>query len=270
MSDSRAATGLDRLPWLADETLPKMPSPKRGGSDLARWAVALVLLVAVASFWIGTRSQQQELPTAAQPKATVPLPQPRSPSREVAIGPQRQVSPAPTPDVRPAPAPEVRFVRPPRSIRLTRAEAAEARRAAAARKVAEELPKPATQEAAKTEAPPTPAPVAAAPPVARSAPVRPWQPRVVAGAARRLVEIGAFGSVTQAKSGWWYMVRTYPAVAHLPAVVRPDRNSRGRTFYRFRVGTTSQAHSEVLCQRMQRIHFSCAVVGLPWKAKVER
>jgi hypothetical protein len=36
------------------------------------------------------------------------------------------------------------------------------------------------------------------------------------------------------------------------------------------VGTTSQAHSEVLCQRMQRIELSCAVIDLPWKAKVER
>jgi hypothetical protein len=26
----------------------------------------------------------------------------------------------------------------------------------------------------------------------------------------------------------------------------------------------------VLCQRMEKIHLSCAVVGLPWKAKVER
>ena len=121
-----------------------------------------------------------------------------------------------------------------------------------------------------TETTPPRALVAAAPPVSRPMPSRPWQPRVVSGAAGRLVEVGAFGSVPQAKRGWWYMVRTYPAVAHLPAVVRPDRNSRGRTFYRFRVGTTSQAHSEVLCQRMERIHLSCAVVGLPWKAKVER
>jgi hypothetical protein len=66
------------------------------------------------------------------------------------------------------------------------------------------------------------------------------------------------------------MVRAYPAVAHLPAVVRPERNSKGLVFYRFRIGTTAQAHSEVLCQRMERIRFSCAVVGLPWKAKVER
>jgi len=101
------------------------------------------------------------------------------------------------------------------------------------------------------------------------------------------------------------MVRAYPAMTRLPAVVRPDRNSKGRIFYRFRVGTTSQAHSEVLCQRMQRvvrpdrnskgrifyrfrvgttsqahsevlcqrmqrIRLSCAVIDLPGKAKVER
>jgi hypothetical protein len=93
---------------------------------------------------------------------------------------------------------------------------------------------------------------------------------VTAGAAGRLVQIGAFGSVHQAKLGWRHMVRAYPAVSHLDAVVRPATNSKGRTFYRFQIGTTSQAHSEVLCQRMQAIRFSCAVVGLPWKAKVER
>jgi hypothetical protein len=98
----------------------------------------------------------------------------------------------------------------------------------------------------------------------------PWPPRVVAGAAGRLVQIGAFGSTHQAKRGWWFMVRAYPAVAHLPAVVTATRNSRKHTFYRFQIGTTSQAHSEVLCQRMEKIHLSCAVVGLPWKFKVER
>jgi hypothetical protein len=119
------------------------------------------------------------------------------------------------------------------------------------------------------EAAPAAKPVIAAP-KPRAMPLRPWEPRVVAGASGRLVEIGAFGSVSQAKLGWRYMVRAYPAMTRLPAVVRPDRNSRGRVFYRFRVGTTSQAHSEILCQRMQRIHLSCAVVGLPWKGKVER
>jgi hypothetical protein len=67
------------------------------------------------------------------------------------------------------------------------------------------------------------------------------------------------------------MTRAYPAVGRLPATVVSARNSHGRYFYRFQIGTTSQAHSEVLCQRMERIRFSCAVVGLPGARKaVER
>jgi hypothetical protein len=66
------------------------------------------------------------------------------------------------------------------------------------------------------------------------------------------------------------MARAYPGVRRLQAVVVETRNSRGRRFYRFQIGTTSQAHSEVLCQRMRKIRFSCAVVGLPGRAKVER
>ena len=54
-------------------------------------------------------------------------------------------------------------------------------------------------------------------------------------------------------------------------MVTDSRNSNGRRFYRLQIGTTSQAHSEVLCQRMEKIRYSCAVVGLPWKPKgVER
>jgi hypothetical protein len=97
-----------------------------------------------------------------------------------------------------------------------------------------------------------------------------WPPRVTSGAYGRLVQIGAYGSRLQAKQGWAAMVRSYPAVAHLPALVVETRNSRGTLFYRFQIGTTSQAHSEVLCQRMQKIDLSCAIIGLPWKAKIER
>jgi hypothetical protein len=98
-----------------------------------------------------------------------------------------------------------------------------------------------------------------------------WPSRQTAGASGRVVQIGAFGTRYQAKLGWQYMARSYPGVKRLPAVVVETRNSRGRPFYRFQIGTTSQAHSEVLCQRMQKIRFSCAVVGLPWKPKgVER
>jgi hypothetical protein len=115
-------------------------------------------------------------------------------------------------------------------------------------------------------------PPAVNPPVAVAPrPLTLWPARQSAGAFGRLVQIGAFGSRTQAKHGWWAMARDYPGVRKLPAVVTEVRNSRGRRFYRFQIGTTSQAHSEVLCQRMEKIAFSCAVVGLPWKPKgVER
>jgi hypothetical protein len=153
------------------------------------------------------------------------------------------------PQVRPAPVREIR-ISPPPAVRK------------APPKVEKEAAVP--EEQAKAE---TPVAAAKAP---EYVPPRPWNPRVFQGAAGRVVQIGAFGSIHQAKLGWRYMTRAYPALAHLPAVVRPTRNSKGRVFYRFQVGTTSQAHSEILCQRMQPIRFSCAVVGLPWKAKVER
>src|SRR3989442_8488363 len=104
MSDSRAATGFDRLPWLADEPKAKATPPKRGGRELVGWVAAAFLLVGGASFWLGSRSEAPETqPSAqsktAQPSATVPLPPARS-VQEVAIGPQPQVSPAPAPEVR--------------------------------------------------------------------------------------------------------------------------------------------------------------------------
>jgi hypothetical protein len=250
MSRVEAAAGMDRLPWLPDE--PK-PQPAKSRGSILLWASAAVLLVAAGGFWVGVRSVGQLAsvgPERSRPATTVRLPEPRLVQPQAPAAAQPQVNPAPQPQVRPAPVREVKIYIP--------------------------VERPAH------EAPPRPTPgekapaLAEVPPAAATRPVqsfvmpKPWNPRIFAGAAGRVVEIGAFGSVHQSKQGWWYMVRAYPAVAHLPAVVRPSRNSKGRVFYRFQIGTTSQAHSEVLCQRMERIHLSCAVVGLPWKAKVER
>ena len=259
MSDSRTAGGLDRLPWLTDEPARSLPPAKRRSRDFLPWAAVLVLLVAAVSFWLGSRSQIETPGSTGLPhSATVTVPQPRPVQPQVQMAPQPQVALAPEPQVRETPERQVRIAPPP----VRRVVVHEI-----VREVVTEAPKKEEAPAASRE---SPAATAATAPAAGAAQLKPWPPRVVAGASGRLVEIGAFGSVAQAKQGWRYMVRTFPAVAHLPAVVRPDRNSKGRTFYRFRIGTTSQAHSEVLCQRMQKIHLSCAVVGLPWKAKVER
>jgi hypothetical protein len=256
MSRVEAAAGMDRLPWLPDEPQPR---PVKRRSTVGSWtAGGIVLVIAAAGFWVGVRSLEQpaSVPVGrSQRAATERLPEPRSAQPQMRIAPQPEVQIAPAPQVRPAPTREVKIAAAP-----------------ADRKPAHAAPAAAAKST--QTAPTVQAPAAISPTVASPAPQfvmpKPWNPRIVTGAAGRLVQIGAFGSVHQAKRGWWFMVHDYPAMAHLPAVVRETRNSRSRAFYRFDVGTTSQAHSEVLCQRMQKIHLSCAVVGLAWKAKVER
>lgn len=263
MSRVDAAAAMDRLPWLSDEPQPE-PGKRRGSGGFV-WAATAILLVAGAGFWIGERSVN-ELPPAqpkrAQAVTTVRLPEARP------VEPAPQAKPAPVTVVERIIEPPLQRIEQAQVVKQTIPTAPpEPQQAAPAAARAEDRTKTVSTIVVRQ-------PVAAAPraivPVSPPIPLRPWQPRVVAGAAGRLVEVGAFGSVQQAKLGWRYMVRDYPAMAHLPAVVRPDRNSKGRVYYRFRVGTTSQAHSEVLCQRMEKIHLSCAVIGLPWKAKVER
>lgn len=274
MTDSRMALGMDRLPWLPDEPVrqARTPTQSRSGGGLLGWALAAVLVVAGGSYWLGTRSVEQpgtERGPAAQPSASLPLPQPTRAAPEA-------VQPVTSPELRPVPEPEVRrvterapaVVRPswrplPRTVpnevaeRVQRTIATEERdRVAGAQSGALAQP-----------APPHPAVV---PPV-NTQTVRLWPARESAGAVGRVVQIGAFGTRLQAKLGWRHMARAYPGVKRLPAVVVETRNTRGRPFYRFQIGTTSQAHSEVLCQRMERIRFSCAVVGLPGaKRAVER
>jgi hypothetical protein len=263
MSRVDAAAASDRLPWLADEP-PQRPvlAKRQAGSPLAWAAGTAMVLVAGVGFWLGSKITQEQPPQTApaiRPSTTVRLPEPRAAQTpQIRITEQPEIRQAPAPQVHPAPVHEVRITPP--SVR------------SAPKEEAETPPAPPEQPKAEVAAPTAnsapPAGAIRANPV--FVPPPPWNPRIFQGAAGRVVQIGAFGSVTQAKHGWWHMVRAYPAMSHLPAVVRPSRNSRGRIFYRFQVGTTSQAHSEVLCQRMQRISFSCAVVGLPWKAKVER
>lgn len=250
MSRVEAVAATERLPWLPDEP---RPQAARRRVPVAIWVSAAILVVALGGAWVGVKSIEQPGTTAIKPQTsatTVRLPEPLAPRPEVRIPPQ--------PEVRLTPPPQVR----PESPRVVRIVATPAPRKAEHEATA----KSAKVEPAEHSTSPAPA-VITPPPFVMP---KPWNPRVVTGASGRLVQIGAFGSVHQAKRGWWFMVRDYPAMAHLPSVVRETRNSKGRAFYRFDVGTTSQAHSEVLCQRMQKIRLSCAVVGLPWKAKVER
>ena len=252
MTDSRVAVGFDRLPWLDDE--PERRA-RRSPREFAGWAVAAALLLAGGAYWLGQRSAT-EAPLSAithsTPRSTtVPLPTPQPA--------QPQVQPDVVPEVEPRPAPTVSVPR------------AAAPRSAPRRRPAVVIHRGSTPPA-ETSTPAEEAEAPVAKPVAPAEqPLKLWPARISQGASGRLVQIGAFGSRQQAKLGWRRMTRAYPAVGRLPATVVSARNSHGRYFYRFQIGTTSQAHSEVLCQRMERIRFSCAVVGLPGAKKaVER
>jgi hypothetical protein len=97
-----------------------------------------------------------------------------------------------------------------------------------------------------------------------SGPPEPWPVRTVEGSAGRLVQIGTFATRHQAKRGWIAIMRINPALQRLPALVVPVRSKRNnKIYYRLQMGTTSQAHSVVLCQRMRMIGQSCIVRADP-------
>lgn len=247
-------TAADRLPWLADEIVSRPITPRR--NNPLPLIMALVAVAAAGALWLSARDAHRSgapLVHRAQPSTTVRLP-PASFTQgtQLPLPAQPEVRPVLSPQVRFSPSAQVH-------IPLSPLTGALVHRSDKPRKRPQAVP-------ARIDA--SPAPVVH--PISRSVIPAPWNPRVVTGASGRLVQVGAFGSIHQAKRGWWFMVHDYPAMARLPAVVRLTRNSKGRAFYRFDVGTTSQAHSEVLCQRMVKVSLSCAVVGLPWKAKVER
>lgn len=236
MSRVEAAAAMDRLPWLQDE--PAMQPVRRRGIGPIGPVLGVVLLVGGIAFWFGARSvEQQAPPSAASPRATVRLPAPR-PAAPV----QPQVRIAPQPEIEPIVAPPMPVIEPPpRVMRAPEKTVVVPRPATEAAPAVSEAPKPAQPEHLQL-----------------------WPVRQIDGAAGRLVRVGAFNSVHQAKRGWWAIVRVNPTLKRLPALVVPVQSLRnGRVYYRLQMGTTSQAHSAVLCQRMRMIAQPCVVIGLP-------
>ena len=248
MTDSRAAVGLDRLPWLSDE--PARKAPKTGGGiSLLGWAVAVLLVVAGLSYWLGIRTARPEVQIPhASTTNTLPPPSARAPSQTI-------TQPPPAPAIEPMVAPPIPIEAisepEPKVIHrsLKTVQPVRAHRDAA----------PAKSRAAEDTEPAEPERV--------NDPLRPWPVRVIDGSSGRLVRIGTFTSAHQAKKAWWAIMRINPALKRLPALVVPVQSLRnGRTYYRLQMGTTSQAHSAVLCQRMRMIGQSCVVIGVESRA----
>jgi type IV secretory pathway VirB10-like protein len=195
----------------------------------------VILGVAALSYWLGTKSWTifPERPAADTAPGTISLPEPRPAQPEPEIVSERVVKPEPLP------APPV--VHAPPAARST---------APARREQRQSATKPAPKETKKESATKT------------SGPPEPWPVRKVEGAAGRLVHVGTFATRRQAKRGWNALMRVNPALQRLPAMVVPVQSRRdGRVYYRLQMGTTSQAHSVVLCQRMRMIGQSCIVLA---------
>lgn len=244
MADSGLAYDPDRLPWLTEERAPRR---KPGSGAMLLWALLAGLLIAGAAYWLGMRraTESDNFPAAVRsaPATTVKLPEPAITEPEV--------RPVPMPDVQPIA--ELAPVRIAQAAPVRRARATVSRRATA-------RAKPRTvSHLTRVRAAQAKRPVA----VKRAAPMPVWPASVSQGAYGRVVRIGAYGSRRAAKIGWWKIVSKYPGMRRLKAVVAPVQSPSGRIYYRLQFGTTSQAHSEVLCQRMRVIARTCAVIGLP-------
>ena len=223
----------ERLPWLTDDR----PKRSRRGPSLIALGVIAAVLVAGASYWLGMQTAPVDESAAVAPSTTIELPEPIVGKTE-AIPTEPTVADA-EPQRQAIPEAEPQRVTP----TIERRAPVRAKRRVSARK---------------------PAVTAAAP--KKTAP-RFWPVREVDGAAGRMVRIGTFATPRQAKKGWWKVVGTYPGMKRIQTLVVPVRSLRnGQTYYRLQMGTTSHAHSEVLCQRMRIVGQSCVVIGLPAKS----
>lgn len=226
MSDRRASAASDRLPWLDEE--PK-GSTRRWSFSLARWAPALAVIaviVAAGSYWLGRQTGRDQ--------GT------QRPVEVTDIG--KDEATMSLPDARKA-VEEIAAKAPP-------------------------LPE-ATAEAHKP-APPPPVVRHGRVDIRRSRPAaRPegkdgyWPATSSVGASGRMVRIGTFATRAAAKKGWRAIMDIYPGMRRIPTAVVASPSARDQViYYRLQMGTTSQAHSEVLCQRMRIIGQSCVVIGL--------
>ena len=236
MNESRAITGLDRLPWLADEG----DSPRPRNRRVRPLAITLLILgIAALSYWLGTQSWRlfpDQRPQGV-PAPAAPIPSPEMDLSEPEVLSEPEAGPLPPETViAPTPAP------PPKSTFSAR--------------------RPTSSVSSR--------PVASKPKAKESRPREPWPVRKVDGSAGRLVQIGTFSTRRQAKRGWNALMRVNPALQRLPAMVVPVQSKRDlKTYYRLQMGTTSQAHSVVLCQRMRMIGQSCIVVSDPLDGKTQ-
>jgi hypothetical protein len=250
------------LPWLANEATPRSRNSLR---EISGWLAAAALFVGGGAYWLVERGAQPSPSPQVTPArtTTVVLPQAETVRQQQASkvlapskhGPAAAVRRAPleTRHIQVAAAhPTITRVKYPEML----AQAAKPRPCKCASGA--ELAKAAGKDSGTTSlaySASHPSPLWPRPGV---------RPSQFQG---RIVQVGAFAQVDEAKLVWRDMVRAYPAVAQFQPALIENRDWNGHPFYQFQVGTASQADSEMLCQSMQRLNFRCAVMGPAWRAQ---
>ena len=234
------ARDFERLPWLTDDVR-RRPKKRSANWVVAFLAASAVAIIAAFSFWLGMNGVLAPKPAVqTQPETRVDLPAADPLSEPALIQPEPAM-----PRVEPAPLPAPVVMRQQEEVRIASAS----RQREIVRR----------EHRTKTT---RPEPAAAAKEVAEKKTVaysNPWKSDGVSG---RMVRIGAYGSLEKGKKAWSQLAQLSPSFKRLPAVVTDLPSRTGRIYYWLQVGTTSQAHSEVLCQRMRSIGQSCLVVDL--------
>jgi hypothetical protein len=289
MSDARAAEP-ERLPWIANENDSGGERPRRGPTEFGPWVLAALsaaalLLVLALAYWIAMHNWQLPNPQseATAPPTATELPQTNKPvpaqtHRHAVRTHVTHVQKSPVPTVRLPVQKEVPLALP-RTKETAQAKptAHPAKSVTPAKQVAVAKVQPTDQLSPHAVA----NAVRHAPRAAHQAPL-PLPPSAYAmrgpppfltrplfdspQADGRVIQIGAFRGMREAKLWWSEMVRAYPQVGEMQPSMIESRYPNGTPYYRFRIGTSSRANSVMLCQMMQRIQLSCAVTGLPWRA----
>ncbi|HEY7006286.1 MAG TPA: hypothetical protein VH392_07340 [Sphingomicrobium sp.] len=256
MTQAQAALVPDRLPWLPEEAAAKEPSNRVGGRELTGWLVAAALLVAGTAYVVADKTfrNPSDVPQPWSPSTTAILPQLPSDQQTGVARPVTDGHSAvsmPTPDkvdaVPSSPVPTNAAVSPVVS------HPAPQPKAAAGPKIV--TPPARTVSAGHRLLPVNSSSSAAAlidMPSGRSL------PSPLSG---RVIHLGAFADIRQARGAWRDMERAYPPLHGVRASLIQNRDWNGQPFYQFELGTASQADSEILCQRLVRLSYRCAVVG---------
>jgi hypothetical protein len=220
------------------------------------WAFLAIVLVAGISYWLGMKSVREPDEFADILGRTPPVP--AEPPPELA---NRTIPAPPPPEVQAPGLPDVSPVAQPAPVPIPGVERARPAAPKTKLRVTPRVTPPAVKPKARAaRAAPAKKPVA----TPRPARLQAWPADQSVNAYGRVVRVGTFYSRRQAKQGWARIVRVYPGMRRLRAVVVANPSLRtGQTFYRLQFGTTSQAHSAVLCQRMRVVGQSCVTVGLP-------